>query len=540
MTAAGGDRAPAVPLLLGVVALAGAGTMVVELAAVRLLAPWFGASSGVWTNVIGVILLALAVGYLIGARLSRGSAPARALGLALVFAAAATVWLPFGARPVAEAFLPPGLTLDEAASLLVWGSLAASLTLFLPAALALGCVGPLAVEVLAASRGGHAGDAGGRVLAASTAGSIAGTFGTTHLFLPTLGIERTFLTAAIVLGTCAAWVLVRGRHRGLGIGTGTGAAAGAVLLACGLVLSRYRGPAVGESWRLLAERQSPYQTLRVVEAGEGAERLRWLQVNESFDSFQSVWQPEPGLLPSGYYYSYFAPPAWWDGAEQSWRVLVLGLGAGTAVRVLEGALPAGVALSTVGVEIDPAAVALGERYFDLDRSPAREVHAGLDARAAVRAAGTGFDQVVLDCYANNMEIPAHLSTVEFFGELRGVLRDGGWLSVNAAGFGLDDPVIAAVARTLAAAFGERVLAVRVPFSRNCLLFARRGAEPPEPGAPGWPAGEALAGLLSPLEVPGAWRWVEPGDPRELLTDDENPIDRLQLASILAGRARWVE
>ena len=44
--------------LLAISALAGAATMVVELAAVRLLAPWFGTSMVVWTNVIAVVLLA--------------------------------------------------------------------------------------------------------------------------------------------------------------------------------------------------------------------------------------------------------------------------------------------------------------------------------------------------------------------------------------------------------------------------------------------------------------------------------------------------
>ena len=45
------------PLLL-IVGPAGAATMVVELGAVRVLAPWFGTSSSVWTNVIGVVLAA--------------------------------------------------------------------------------------------------------------------------------------------------------------------------------------------------------------------------------------------------------------------------------------------------------------------------------------------------------------------------------------------------------------------------------------------------------------------------------------------------
>ena len=63
------------------------------------------------------------------------------LGVALLVASVCCAWLPFGAGPVAEAFLPAELALDQAAGLFVWGSLAASLLLFFPAALVLGCVG---------------------------------------------------------------------------------------------------------------------------------------------------------------------------------------------------------------------------------------------------------------------------------------------------------------------------------------------------------------------------------------------------------------
>ena len=80
-------------------------------------------------------------------------------------------------------------------------------------------------------------------------------------------------------------------------------------------------------------------------------------MNEGFDSYQSVWQPEPGLLGMGYYYNDFALPAWWSGASGPWRVVVLGLGAGTAFRVLRGASPPGVELELVGVELDPERLA---------------------------------------------------------------------------------------------------------------------------------------------------------------------------------------
>jgi len=525
--------------LFTVLALAGAATMAVELAAVRLIAPWYGAAAVVWTNVIGVILLALALGYLLGARLSRRSDVERSLGLVLSGAALLTAWIPAGAAPVAELFLPARLSLDEAATLLGWGSLASSAVLFLPPALCLGCVGPLAVERLVQARGGHAGDAGGRVLAASTLGSLAGTFGTTHVSIPELGLERTFGLSALVLLVCGlsfAW-----RRRG-----GRALALGWALLALPAFALGRSAPRPREGWKVLEEGESAYQTVRAVElpAAEGEVRgLRYLQVNESFDSFQSVAGPATGLLPPGFYYNHFVPPLWWEGAPARWRVLVLGLGAGTAVRVLEGTLPPGTELSTAGVELDARVVEMGERWFDLERrAPDRRVLAGLDARAALRGDwGEPFDQVVLDCYAHSIEVPPHLSTIELFREALGVLRDGGWITLNAAGFGLEDPVVTALAGSLAEAAAERVLGLRVPFSRNCVLHARRGAVPPEPGGASWRvAHPELARLLARCELPGAWRWFEPGASGPRLTDDRNRIERLQAQSIREGRRRWLD
>lgn len=514
--------------------------MTVELAAVRLIAPWFGASSGVWTNVIGVVLAALALGYAIGARLCARPSPGRDLGTVLLLGGFLVAWLPALAGPVASLFMPAGVALDQAAGLLSWGSLATSLLLFGPAAVMLGCVGPLAVESLARSGGTRAGEAGGRVLAGSTLGSLLGTFATTHLLLPRLGLNVTFLGAGGVLACLG--LLLRGRPSG-----GMGGTLGALLLLPTLLalgFGRFAPPAVGQGMQLLEARQSAYQALRVVESGaDTADHLRMLQVNEGFDSFQSVWKPEPGLLGAGYYYDQFVAPVWWSRAEQQprWDLLVLGLGAGTSVRVLEGVLPPGVELYSTGVEIDPDVVALGLAWFDLESNPpSRVVHADLDARAALNLAEGPFDQIVLDTYANNMEVPPHLCTAEFFAEVRSKLAPGGWLTVNAAGFGLDDPVVSALASTLAFGFESEVLLMRVPFSRNCILHARRAADLPKPGEPAWAVDdEAIDRLLSAFDLPGSWSVVQPPSAAPL-TDDRNPMERLQLESIAQGRQRWVE
>lgn len=517
--------------LLSIVALAGAGTMVVELAAVRVLAPWFGTSSAVWTNVIGVVLLALALGYLAGSRLAIRPGPMRTLGWALLVAALVISALPAAAGPVADYFHPQGGTLDRASDLLLWGSLASALVLFAPGAVALGCVGPLAVECVQQRQEGHAGTAGGAVLCASTLGSLAGTFGTTHFLIPELGIALSFYLAAATLA--ALGLLTHSLSGRLG-----GGAALMVLATLGTTLAgEYRPLAVPVGTRVLESVQSPYQTVRVVETGQDETLRRQLQVNEGLDSFQSVWQPEPGLLGPGYYYNFFSLPAWLSDRQESWRVMVLGLGAGTAWRVLEGALPSDVKLVAHGVEIDPVVVELARRYMDLpEDDDTHRAWSGWDARAALTLSSETYDEIVLDTYANQMEIPAHLCSVEFFGVVLERLNDGGWLAINIGGFGVDDPVVTAIAKTAAGAFGQPALVVRVPFSRNCVAYLRKGQPLSAPadwlGAIDSPE---LAALTAPLELEDAWRLYE-ADPGVALTDDHNPIDALQSESIALAAA----
>lgn len=516
--------------ILGLCFASGAVALVLELSAVRLLAPWFGATSAVWTHVIGVILLALSCGYLFGARLARGARPLRSLAVVLWVAAAATAWLPAFAAPVARWFVPEGLALDEAAGVLRWGSLAAALLLFAPPSFVLGCVAPLSTEILGRAQGASAGEAGGRVLGVSTLGSLCGSFATTYWLIPDLGLTRTYLGCALLLAALAllaSWQAGRAR------------AELALLLPLGLALgwSRWQPPRPGAGERLLEQLETAYQSARVVERDDG---LRFLQVNEGFDSFQSAWQREPGLMPDGYYYNSFALPAAWEpGRKGAWRTLVLGLGAGSAWRVLEGTLGEGRTLEGDGIEIDAGVVALAERHMDLRGAPGRRIWAGLDGRTALAALGGGYDQLIVDAYANQVEIPPHLATREFFEQAARKLRPGGWISANVGGFGLDDPVARALARTAAQALGTRVLLFCVPFSRNLALVARVGEALPEPGSAAFLAlaHAGLARLASQVSLPGTWRFVEP-DRDPVLSDDRVPIERLQERSLeLAAEAR---
>ena len=66
---------------------AGIGSLATEIAASRMLAPYFGSSTIVWANLIGIVLAGLAVGYWLGGKLADRRPERRLLGLIVLAAA---------------------------------------------------------------------------------------------------------------------------------------------------------------------------------------------------------------------------------------------------------------------------------------------------------------------------------------------------------------------------------------------------------------------------------------------------------------------
>ena len=156
--------------------------MAIELLSGRILAPNFGSSIQVWGAVITVFMLALAVGYLLGGRLSVREPSLAKLSVILLAAAAA-------ALPVV---LLGDQTLDRIFALVLdprYGALASATLLFFIPAMITGMLSPYAVRLLV-SECRLSGHYAGLLYFAATLGSAAGTLVTSFYLVRWLEINR--------------------------------------------------------------------------------------------------------------------------------------------------------------------------------------------------------------------------------------------------------------------------------------------------------------------------------------------------------------
>ena len=149
---------------------AGMSVMAVELGASRLMAPYFSSSQIVWTVIIGVIMIAMAIGNVWGGKLADQAKSPDRLYRRLIIAAIWIALIPFVGR-----WLIGGVSLLLAAfvtkNFLVWAALAACLLIFAFPCVLLGTVTP-SLTRFTVDNLDDTGKTVGRLNALNTIGSI--------------------------------------------------------------------------------------------------------------------------------------------------------------------------------------------------------------------------------------------------------------------------------------------------------------------------------------------------------------------------------
>ncbi|MDQ4082732.1 MAG: fused MFS/spermidine synthase, partial [Actinomycetota bacterium] len=427
--------------LHAVVFMAGTGTLATEIAASRLLAPYFGSSTIVWANIIGLILVYLSVGYWLGGKLADRRPEPRLLGAIVAVAAVVIAATPFVARPILDLAIEG---LDAVAVGAVVGSFFAALALFAVPVTLLGAVSPFAIR-LALADVEEAGTVAGRLYALSTVGSILGTFLSALVAIPLVGTQRTMLASAALLVLAAALLLgLRWQLLTIFVAALAFVPAGTIKATPGLV----------------HEGESSYQYIQVVERDDGS---RVLRLNEGV-AVHSLWRRD-SVLTGGVWDTFLLlPPLVGRPVE---RMLVIGNAGGTVARAY-GELYPDVRID--GVEIDPEVSEAGRRYLGLGENPNLTVIEA-DGRPYLELTDERYDVIVVDAY-HQPYIPFYLATKEFFALTRERLEPGGVVALNVAGVPGDERLPTAIGTSVLAAFPQAWRWRPLRFNELLLAFDR--------------------------------------------------------------------
>ncbi|MFP6904920.1 MAG: fused MFS/spermidine synthase [Verrucomicrobiota bacterium] len=491
-----------------------------ELSASRLMAPYFGTSLPVWSALIGLILLALSLGYWIGGQWADRSPRPATLFNILGISGILLSLTPIIAQPVLGWSLKGFAQLE--AGILAGSFVGVTLILGLPMIL-LGCVAPFAIR-LSIELVDETGRVAGRLYALSTLGSFLGTLLPTLVLIPWIGTRATYLLFAMGLTLLSAggYFLLRDKMRGIVF-----CVISLVILGLSFGIQK---KAIKPGTQTLFEGESPYQYVRVEERKDG---WRTLSLNEGY-VHHSRYHPDFWFTFGTWDYLTFGPffnPAPHDVIKGTRDWAIIGAGAGTTIKLLRRLY--GNELRIHGVELDPLVHEVAERFFDFKREDAQIDIA--DGRAWIALNTNRYDVIMVDAYKQPY-IPFELSTVEFFTALRDHLNPTGVISINVANPSRDDRLVNALAATMDAVM-EQVYIIRIPKpSAGAILIGTRHAITLDEVYKNFNAAEAhaVSVLIHYLGKQHIERYEGKG---LVMTDDQAPVERLMDLMIFEEIAR---
>jgi spermidine synthase len=393
---------PAVAAALVFVA-AGA-VLMLEILAVRLLAPYVGLTLETTTSIIGAALAGIALGAAVGGRIADRTDTRRlVVGLLIGGGALALLIVPL------VHWLGPGARGD--------GDLAAlgiTLIALVPAAAVLSAVSP-AVAHLQLHDLRASGTVVGSLSGWATAGALLGTFGTGFILVPLLPVS----TSVLIIGG----VLVL-----IGIALGASArlvpvaalAGGAILL---IALGAWSGTIDSP-----CEAETKYHCV-TLEADPNREDGYALLLDDLHHSYVDLDDPT---------YLDFAYTQWiaqgidaTNPGRKPLDVVFVGGGGFTLPRWLLKTRPGSQARV---LEVDEELVEFDEEHLGLRPQPGLRIETG-DARIGMLDVPDESADVVVGDAFGNLAVPWHLATVEWAEEVKRVLRPGGLYALNVIDLG---------------------------------------------------------------------------------------------------------
>lgn len=385
----------------------GALVMIYEIIGSRIVSPFIGTSTYVWTSLIGVILGSLSLGYWLGGRMADKRPDVKVLAIA-IFLAGGSVSITILIKDVllaAVAAAPTGLEIK---------SVLAAFLLFAPASVALGFVTPYAIR-LKMRAVSDSGKTVGRLYALSTIGSIVGTFAAGFFLIPFVGSNRTlYLIAGSLIGLSlllAPFAFTR---------VSFGVLAVFVLGIFGNELTTYY-QLRAKGMRDIDTEYSRVQIFRGTEAKTGRP-IRAMATDPFFVQSIIYLDGEDLFAKYNRFYHllrYLRP--------DFRHTLMIG---GAGYTFPQNYLQMYPAASIDVVEIDPRMTEIAREYFRLEDNPRLKIiHE--DGRVFLNRAESGtYNAVLMDAFGSLFSVPYQLTTIEAVRHVSRVLDDDGVVIFN--------------------------------------------------------------------------------------------------------------
>lgn len=376
--------------------LSGAVVMMLELTGSRILAPFVGTSTFIWTSLIGVILASLSLGYYLGGKKADEDPTAQRLSKILLFAG-----LCIGVVAVVNQTVLSVVT--HAGTSLRWGAALSATILFGPPAYLLGMVSPQAVRIRM-NDVSKAGTTIGQLYALSSLGSILGTFAVGFYLMAWVGSRNILF---ILSGLTLLLSLLNARNKEAGY-------------ALVVFLIAPFAQSLGKNG-LLQVIDTEYSSVQVDTVRDTDHRLmQIMKVGNEFSSGMYMDSDSLAFLYSRFYklMFYFHPN------PQS--TLLIGGGAYSVPKYFQKAHPE---MKMDVLEIDPALTRIAEEKFRF--SPGNQVvpiHE--DGRIFLNNNQKKYDVIMGDAYRSLFSIPFHLVSKECMQLTAHALKEDGVLMVN--------------------------------------------------------------------------------------------------------------
>jgi len=437
-------------------------TLVIELVAGRIMAPYVGVSLYTWTSIIGVVLAGISIGAYLGGRIADRYPRSSTLG-----------WLLFLSGLGAFSISPLTNLIGGAqfhTSLMTRILLITTIIFFLPSCL-LGMISPVVVR-LTLNNLEKTGNVVGKIYAFSTLGSILGTFATGFYLISWMGTRSILLTMGIILilsalifggffrskKSLALFVLflflsVLLPFIGLQVYATTTSEEFSFPLSPIESIKTFYGyafrPPLEEETYFFKE--SNYYTIKLKKSikGNNGNPLESLVLDHLVHSYTDL--KDPLYIEYEYIRMYEEMVRWHAMKRGSFKALFLGGGGYTFPRFMEAKYPEAVIHV---VEIDPEITRVVQKYLGVSEN-SKILSFNEDGRWFVmncKEKGT-YDFIFGDAF-NDLSIPYHLTTKEFAMQLKNLLKPDGVLLANVIDSFKSGAFMPSYIRTLEEVFGQ--------------------------------------------------------------------------------------